>query len=320
MKYKTIGFPYPLLNKNKKIQTLFNWKKFYKLKCHTKYPAILCFPDFFANSIFAILNWTSYHYFTKDAWLNEINKQISRLFDILEIIVNLIINDEKYKVRLKPTKEIWENLYEIINENVKTGHKFQEKHEKEGDDDKPNTITNNNINNFEHFFLEWYLKDEESQLNYQKILNKINLELNGVTNIQELIEYLHEKKCCESIESIPTLPPHSVHYVNQSKISNCSDLPIELHGPSSWGPVYWNIFHALAHYARKKSNSDNESDFLITLHAIICILPLIIPCHMCMVHYITNVNPSSIPIMKNVSQYETIYNDIHDTVTKTKTI
>ena len=275
-KSTTVGFP-----QSSKIQSLFNWKKFYRLKSHEKFPAILCFPDFFANSIFAILRWYGYNN-DNDSLFCEIYKQIYRFFDILEMLVNLIFDGD---ITVKPAEEIQNTLREIISKG---------------------TI------GFEHFCLEWYLKDERSQLNYQWILNETNMKFHGVENEQKLIERLFDEGNCHTRESVSIMPPHSVHYINQTKISNCSELPIELRGPPSWGPIYWNIFHTLP------QNASSSTLVLLLLHSVICVLPLIIPCQECSLHYLANVRPSSIEPVHTVGEYETVYNKIHDIITGAK--
>ena len=301
----TIGFP---INKKGLMQNFFNWKQFYKLKSCEKFPAILCFPDFFANSVFAILNWYSLYYQNeqKSHFIRESFIQIYRFFSILESIINIIINNDQLYIKLKSADEIQEALSKIIRDNK-------------------NSNNNKNNDNYEHYFLEWYMENETSQLNYQKALIEANFAMNKVDNIDDLIKLLYDEGSCLTREvfinnyfpnSRPNFP-HSIHYVNQSKTSNHSKLPVELRGPPSWGPMYWNIFHTLPKNASTITSMNHEV-LLKILYAMIFILPLIVPCRICMIHYLQNVRPSKIEFTKSISEYENLYETIHNIVSLNK--
>lgn len=286
----TVGFPVH----TEKIQNLFNWKQFYKLKCCEKFPAILCFPDFFANSIFAILNWYSLYYRDRKSFRQSFI-QIYRFFTILESIINIIVNNDQLCIKLKPADEIQEALSKIVRNK------------------KPND------NSYEHYFLEWYMENKDSQLNYQKALIEANFAMNKVDNVDDLIKRLYDEGSCISRESfISSNFPHSIHYVNQSKTSNHSKLPVELHGPPSWGPIYWNIFHTLPKNASTITKMKKNETISEILYAMIFILPLIVPCRVCMLHYLKNVRPSKFDFIESISEYEKLYEIIHNIVSSNK--
>ena len=263
---------------------LFDWQTFYVKKCGSKFPPLLCFPEFYALSMFAIHNWY------------EVT---------ISVTEDMEFSDNVYLLCLKYFESIQTMIHLIFGQNSKIYVKSREQiHEI-----MSNTVIDQKSNDLSILYLEKILRDKESIDNYRAILLDTTLKYYGVDDIQQLQDRLISKKGVTTIDDdneIKELPPPSCHYVSY----HSNTTPIPLYGPRRWGPMYWIIFHALA------ENLDTEcGEQLKTVNDFIAILPFVLPCPSCRIHYDELIKPSTIADLTDKEAIQNMYKRIHSTVT-----
>lgn len=275
------------------LQSLFCWKTFYANPSHEQFPAVLCFPGFFAHCIMVVSSHMKNHpELLRDKLLQqEFLFKIHRFFDSLQLLINLIFQTDH--IQLKPGDVTFSDLQkENLRHDVLGG---------------------------ERFMLEYYMTSDESKQLYRNALLRESFNFFSVANMYELLDILKERGSIENTAGeIPSHPPNSLHYIGQCKLSNGTKLPTEMSGPAWWGPLYWNIFHSLPHKAKLYNGETSERKVREILYTFIHILPVLIPCPMCTRHYYNYVEPQSIEPRGNIEGYETLYIDIHTTVNKNR--
>ena len=326
-------------NDSKKIQCLVGWKSFYSDPSAEKYPSILCFPEFLIyaihNAKYAIIKMENIKHLrqrllTKDIRVVEeeeekeikknsllqkyedavkfqtsITEQIKRFFYSLQIMIDLLFLDDI--IRVKPFDAIINEFISAVQHERETGKALE----------------------VDFYFLEKYLIDEKDRLNYQNALLQTSLKFYNATNIEHLIEILYKEGSCENIDQtpIPRKPIPSIHYAHQIRFSNATPISNDRLGPRGWGPIYWNIFHALSQNAPKilgannnNNNNNNgyykEDEISKFLYGYIQYLPQLIPCIICTVHFYETIHPGLIPYSDSVESYKNLYNKIHKLVTE----
>lgn len=286
-----------------KIQSLFGWVSFYENTKYDKYPGILCFPDFFATVIGTIIqnyreieiNRKRYNYDEKTQHGENIFSLLEQFFESLQIMIDLILLVD-LTIKLRSARDIIQKdfLREI----------------------------NGDMNfKYSHYTLEYYLIDEESKKRYRNALLEKSLEFYKVTTVEDLIMHLRKEGSCSDVTcKISLFPPDSIHYINQCKFSNVTDLPGHLRGPNQWGPVFWNIFHTLPQNAKIliRQNKEMKKTISFFLYSFIHILPLLLPCQICTHHYYACINPGERELQPSIDHYQKLYEEIHDTVNAKK--
>jgi len=276
---------------------LFDWKTFYSNKSHLKFPSILCFPEFYAHTVATLLNWGLYvkhnnnnnnnNNKNNEKSIKAICKLMFTFFDSLQTAINLIFSLE-HSIQVKSPYEMQSMLNDYLDAN---------------------NITDDSI-----FCLEPFLKDYNSVINYRNALLSTTLKYYRVDNIKDFIQYLYDGNCCyenTNCEDIREYPPDSKHYVRMN--SNCTNLPPHIVGPNKWGPYYWNIFHSLSAKASQLPSLDDK--VLYFLNAYVNILPFIIPCPNCRIHYQLKIKSSRIPFCKTIDEIIRVFDRIHKLVT-----
>ena len=263
------------------MQYLFNWRLFYNEKC-TNFPSKLCFPQYFYLTIISILQ---HYHKTKNKQSYHTLKVLEIFYDDLQIIVDIIFNGDE-KIKLKNPKEI-KSLVENLIETKDT----------------------------EMFYLETFILDETSRLNYQNALLRQSLDFYEKKNVTDIIPYLCASDCCsveDEKDSTLDSPPHSKHYVTYG--TNCTlkqYFSNNTFGPNIWGPFYWKIFHALpAAYI--------DDNTIRVLDNYLRIFPILIPCEFCRRNYYVYIKPSKLPTITSIEEAATTYSNIHNLVTKHK--
>ena len=227
-----------------KSESLFNWKKFFldDQKDHESTPSLLCFPTFFSCSISSILSHLdkSYHdvklggvenKYNKLCYYSSIRHQIQYYFKSLQTILQLIITNKNYKIRVKHHNVIINNLMHMIKTHIP----------KE-----------------ECLYLEWYLEeDDESIKNYNLALKDVTLEYNKVKSTQELLDYLkRENLISQNVKDNDDFFSSRYYIFPQN-------IPIS---KNVWGPIYWNVFHSLPNNALFNVHSIPNETILLILH------------------------------------------------------
>ena len=281
-----------------KNQYLFDWKTFYKKKCCSEFPPQLCYPEFYAIAMTAILNWydfmitTTTTTTTNERFIDNVRSLCFEYFKSIQNMINLIFGlDSNIRV-ITP-----EQIHEIIT----------------------NYVMDYNISDTSIFFLETILrKDDSSVTNYRTILMDTTLNYYGVDNLAMLTAHLKSKGVCTDCDQkITELPPPSCHYL--SYMSNTTPIPI--YGPKRWGPVYWIIFHALPQNLKKhtadndKDNNNNDNDdhdqLKKMVNAYVAIIPFILPCSQCRNHYYQCIKPGELPDLTDIDSIILLYKRIH---------
>ena len=306
------------------IQCLVSWKTFYSNTSSKKYPPILCFPGYFVLMIYTaqnaylkmekIINSKSLATDPKDIYEYEILEkiqiskieQIKRFLSSLQLMVDLIFieDDITTNIKVKPFEDINSELIRVVKLEMTT-KKAPEK---------------------EFFLLENYLVDENDRQKYQKALLQTSLKHYNATSIEELIKIFYKQGSCKNIDStpIPQIPISSIHFIHQLPFSNETNFSKIRRGPRAWGPIYWNIFHALSQNAQRKRGINlmngyyTEDQISTFLYGYIQYLPLQIPCPICTVHYYQTIHPGKIKFSNNIEDYKNIYDEIHKKVTENK--
>lgn len=336
-------------NDRKTIQCLVGWKSFYSDTSVEKYPSVLCFPQFFIyaihNAKHAIMKMENIIQLKRQLLLTnndiketeEIKKssssssssilqkkyndavkfqfciieQIKRFFSSLQIMIDLLFLDDI--IRVKPfDNTIIDELISAVREEMTTGKTMSE----------------------DFYFLEKYLVEEKDKLNYQNALLQTSLKYYNANSVERLIDILYKEGSCENIDQtpVPQIPIPSIHYAHQIRFSNATPVSNDRLGPRGWGPIFWNIFHALSQNAPKilLSSSSPSSPSLDTAHnryykedeistflyGYIQYLPQLIPCIICSIHFYETIHPGSIPYSDSVDGYRNLYRKIHKRVTE----
>lgn len=258
------------------MQYLVNWRLFFSDECKN-FPAEICFPQYFYLCIISII----YQYIGKKYIFLKV---IKIFYNDLQSIVDSIFHNDK-KITLKSPKEI-------------------------------ETLIENFENNSDIFYLETFIQDEESKLNYQEGLLRQSLEFYKKDSLGEIIDYLCANDCCSVEDGSGSVlprdsPPHSRHYVTLG--TNCTLKRYFLNntfGPNIWGPFYWIIFHKLPTVCTNNKVINNYPK----------ILPALIPCEFCRRNYYVYIRPSSLPDITSSDDAVIAYSNIHNQVTKHKTL
>ena len=302
---------------NEKIQCLVSWKAFYANTRFDKYPAILCFPGYFRYVVHVIYNKyletkrvidansnKKNEDFIVDTRYEEIQKSIinnlNRFLVSLQIMIDLIFcsDDENFIIKVKPFETIAKELLNAIKE----------------------AEMNKQHISYDFYLLEKYLLDENDRLNYQNALLQTSLKYHNAESVEHLIKILYEQGSCQDLDQtpIPREPISSIHYMHHVIHSNETPISKNIIGTSSWGPIYWNIFHTLPQNATKKLIQTRYTTDEITkfLYGYIQYLPLLLPCQVCTLHFYKNLCPDMIEYNKNMDEYKYIYDKIHKNVTE----
>ena len=272
-------------------QYLFDWKTFYEKKCCSKFPPQLCYPEFYALAMTAILNWYEFIITTTATtpkfFVDSISLLCLEYFKCIPNMIHLIFGPDSGICVLSV-----EEIHEIIT----------------------NYVVELNVSDSSIFFLETILKDRSSVANYRTLLMNTTLEYYRVDTLTQLTANLKLKGVCMDCDhKITDLPPPSCHYL--SYLSNCTPIPIR--GPKRWGPMYWIIFHALAQNLKKRNTTttttadDDDDDLVKTVNAYVAILPFIVPCNQCRNHYYQLVRPGEIPDLTDIDSLISLYQRIH---------
>ena len=263
-------------------QYLFDWKTFYEKKCCSKFPPQLCYPEFHALAMTAILNWYDF-IATTDATTtsNDVRTLCFEYFKYLPNMIRLIFGPDS-NIRVLPPEEI----HELIT----------------------NYVVELNISDTSIFFLETILRDQSSITNYRTILMNITLNYYHVDTLAQLTADLRLRGVCteKSDHDITHLPPPSCHYL--SYMSNATSIPLK--GPQRWGPIFWIIFHTFAQNLNKENTNDVNM-----VNDYVAILPFLVPCGQCRSHYYNLVRPNSIPYLTDNDSLILLYQRIHALVT-----
>ena len=325
-------------DRKKTIQCLVGWKSFYSDTSVEKYPSVLCFPEFFIHAIHnakrAIMKMENIIHITEEIKKSSngsnsndnsnsilqkkyndavkfqfcIIEQIKRFFSSLQIMIDLLFLDDI--IRVKPfDNAIIDELISAVREEMTTGKTMSE----------------------DFYFLEKYLVEEKDKLNYQNALLQTSLKYYNANSVERLIEILYKEGSCENIDQtpVPQIPIPSIHYAHQIRFSNATPISNDRLGPRGWGPIFWNIFHALSQNAPKmilSSSSSSldgarnryykEDEISTFLYGYIQYLPQLIPCIICSIHFYETIHPGSIPYSDSVNGYRNLYYKIHKRVTE----
>ena len=279
-------------------QYLFDWITFYKNKCCSKFPPQLCYPEFYALAMTAILNWyeiittTPAIAVTTKCFVDDIRSLCFEYFKSIQSMIHLLFGMDSDIHVISP-----EEIHTIIT----------------------NYVVELNVSDTSIFFLESILKDDgKSITNYRKLLMNTTLTYYDVDDLETFMENLKSQGVCTdcdyNIIKTTHLPPPSCHYV--SYLSNSTSIPIQ--GPSRWGPIYWIIFHALVE--NLKTNSDvhhcHHPNLLNMVNAYVAILPFIVPCNQCREHYYQLIRPGEIPDLTDIDSLVHLYQRIHSLVSR----
>ena len=277
-------------------QYLFDWKTFYDKDNRSQFPPQLCYPEFYAIAMTAILNWYDFMITTTSTTTNTTIKRFIddvrllcfEYFNSIQDMINLIFGlDSNIRV-VTPEK-----IHEIVTNYVMD--------------------YNVNVSDTSIFFLETILrKDGSSVTNYRTILMDTTLSYHNVDNLAMLTAKLKsEGVCTDCAQEITELPPPSCHYF--SYMSNTT--PIRIFGPPRWGPFYWIIFHALPQNLKKYTADNDYHDQLKKMvNAYVAIIPFILPCPQCRNHYYQVIKPGKLPDLSDIDSIILLYKTIHTLV------
>ena len=173
-------------NKPRKIiQCMFDFKLFFKRKSHLYFPGAICFPQYFAFSIFSVFKNL---YYSQSEYVKTL---CYAYLDILPTIVQRIYGSD-YEIIIDKNKlfamadKIKNNLYE----------------------DDSNDFT----------LLETYLRDNTSVINYRKALLENVLTYHNFETVNQLIDHLHDVQCCSTKENISLIEEEEEEEVESEEL------------------------------------------------------------------------------------------------------
>ena len=262
-------------------QCLLDYKKFYKNSSHLLFPAILCFPQYFAFTISSIFYNIVLAFQTNNIDLDNLCH--GYLYEILPIIIDQIFGNKRYSIKLDINK-----LKQKVN-GIKNGQ-FTQK--------------------IECVLLETYLADEESISNYRNALLDTALIHYECKDLNEIITHLYKVKClkkrlnCELYADKETLPS-SEQYLLISDDNNVNTRELsKKYGTSLWGPFYWNIIHSIA-----ETQSINDKILIDYVY----VLPFTLPCNKCTFNYLNKMDYFK-SVIESTKSIKKIYSKIHDQI------